>query len=445
MKPLVLLVDSQVTTAHPRWKWTFAAVPCEVIEAAALSDIGADFAHPRLVLLGFCGSHQALKRAAEVHRIDPSIPVILVVAESSEELAVSAFRAGVTDYFHAFRDEAGLLETVRRWSATPTAKCAPVDPPDPKEKSFFFIGSTDTMLALKTQIARIAASSSTVLITGETGTGKELVASAIHEVSQRSHSPFVSVNCAAIPDALAESEFFGYERGAFTGAYLRNQGWLEAAHRGTMFLDEVGDMSSVMQAKLLRVIENKEFRRLGGKAEIRVDVRFIAATNRNLETKVSEGLFREDLYYRLNIARVHLPPLRDRCEDIPILIRHYLREFSEKGRRKLPEITDHAWRCLLQYDWPGNVRELKNVLEAALVNSVGGIISIDDFPYEFRKRCSQPPSPPPNERQALISALLETKWNKSRAAEQLCWSRMTLYRKMRKYRISSCSDNRFIQ
>jgi transcriptional regulator with PAS, ATPase and Fis domain len=338
-------------------------------------------------------------------------------------------------------DESALREALLRL-LFPSSGAYPIAAaPQHQEKSFFFVGSIATIAELNTQVTRIAASNSNVLITGETGTGKELVASAIHQLSARSHKPFISLNCAAIPDALAESEFFGHERGAFTGAYLRNQGSLEAAHQGTVFLDEVGDMSAGTQAKLLRVIENKEFRRLGGKTPIKVDVRFIAATNRNLEEMAGAGRFREDLYYRLNIARVHLLPLRERKEDIPILIRHYVQEFGASHNNRLTE-TDEVWECLLNYDWPGNVRELKNALESAFVNSAGGRISISDLPCEFRKRCSQLTSTCPSERQALLSALLQTKWNKSRAAEQLRWSRMTLYRKMRKYRIPPCSDHR---
>lgn len=427
-------------------------VPCELLESSAPANLSRwlDSPRPRVILLNFCGHQDAIRTALLVHDLDHRLPLILVVAQGSEELAVAAFRAGVTDYFRMPGDESALLKTLLRLTVS-SGGAYPIVPapqgppiavvPQNEQKSFFFIGSTATLAALNIQVTRIAASNSNVLITGETGTGKELVASAIHQVSARNHKPFISLNCAAIPDALAESEFFGYERGAFTGAYLRNQGSLEAAHQGTMFLDEVGDMSAGTQAKLLRVIENKEFRRLGGKMPIKVDVRFIAATNRNLEEMAAAGGFREDLYYRLNIARVHLLPLRERKEDIPILIRHYVQEFGASQDNRLAE-TDEVWECLVNYDWPGNVRELKNILESAVVNSAGHRISIGDLPYEFRKRSSQFTSACPSERQALLSALLQTKWNKSRAAEQLSWSRMTLYRKMRKYRIPPCPGQR---
>jgi DNA-binding NtrC family response regulator len=368
--------------------------------------------------------------------MDDRIPLLLVVAEGSEALAVSAFRAGITDYFHALRDETILLDTLRRWLACSARGALAADSLKQQEKSFFFLGSNAIVMDLKTRVMRIAESRSNVLITGETGTGKELVASAVHHASTRSNMPFVRINCAAIPDSLAESELFGYERGAFTGAHLRNQGRLETAHKGTLFLDEVGDLSPGTQAKLLRAIENKEFCRLGGNIEIKVDVRFVAATNRNLEEMVAEGRFREDLYYRLNVACIHLPPLRDRKEDIPILIRHFVQQLSQSGEKRIPEISDEVWRCLLNYRWPGNIRELKNVLESALVNSSGRYISISDLPDKFRRNSGN--ASVSSEHQELLAALLENKWNKSRAAEQLSWSRMTLYRKMRKYRISSC-------
>jgi transcriptional regulator with PAS, ATPase and Fis domain len=243
------------------------------------------------------------------------------------------------------------------------------------------------------------------------------------------------VNSAAIPDALFESEWFGYERGAFTGALIRTAGWMESSHRGTMFLDEIGDMSLFAQAKLLRVIESKEFHRLGGKKSVRVDVRFIAATNRNLEEMAGNGKFRQDLYYRLNIARVHLPPLRERREDIPPLLRHYMRELSLQNQNRITEMTDEVRNCLMEYDWPGNIRELKNVLESIFVNAPQGKIRLADLPEQFRNRLEKSASPGNDERQQLITALTRTQWNKSKAAEALRWSRMTLYRKMHKYRI----------
>lgn len=436
MRPLVLLVDSQ-TPVHAHWRQKLEAIGCEIF-GTTLADLRGqlDSPQPRILLLTYCGNHEALSAMRQVHQMDDRIPLLLVVAEGSEALAVSAFRTGATDYFHALRDEAALLDTLQRWLACSSPVTPPTDPSQQQEKSFFFIGSNAVVLNLKTRVMRIAESRSNVLITGETGTGKDLVASAVHHASTRSNMPFVRINCAAIPDSLAESELFGYERGAFTGAHLRNRGRLEIAHNGTLFLDEVGDLSPGTQAKLLRAIENKEFCRLGGNVEIKVDVRFVAATNRNLEEMVAEGRFREDLYYRLNVACVHLPPLRDRKEDIPILIHHFVQQLSQSGEKQIPEISDEVWRCLVNYNWPGNIRELKNVLESAFVNSCGKYISLSDLPDKFRRNYDN--ASILSEHQELLAALLENKWNKSRAAEQLRWSRMTLYRKMRKYHISSC-------
>lgn len=438
MRPLVLLVDSQIP-AYAHWRQNLETIACERFETT-LTDLKQqlDSPRPRMLLLTYGDDHEALSAVRQVHQVDSRVPLLLVVAEGSEALAVSAFRAGVTDYFHSLRDEAALHETLERWLACSTHGAPPADPLRQQEKSFFFIGSNAIVLDLKTRVIRIAESRSNVLITGETGTGKDLVASAVHHASTRSSMPFVRINCAAIPDSLAESELFGYERGAFTGAHLRNQGRLEIAHKGTLFLDEVGDLSPGTQAKLLRAIENKEFCRLGGNVEIKVDVRFVAATNRNLEEMVAKGRFREDLYYRLNVACVHLPPLRDRKEDIPILIRHFVQQLSQPGEKQVPEISDEVWRCLLNYSWPGNIRELKNVLESAFVNSSGKSISLSDLPDKFHRNYGN--ASVSNEHQELLAALLENKWNKSRAAEQLSWSRMTLYRKMRKYHISSCAS-----
>ncbi len=412
------------------------SLACEVTEIASAPEFDrhADASRPRLLVLPVPDSHQILSIALTIRQSHSTIPVLLAVSRGSEDLAVAAFRAGITDYFRLPGEENALLSALERLVNTGDHQPAPFGSTSEPDSSPF-IGDSPPMHAVKLNVARIAGSNSNVLITGETGTGKELVAASIHEMSTRRDKPFVCVNCAAIPDALFESEWFGYERGAFTGAHLRTAGWMESSHHGTMFLDEIGDMSLFAQAKLLRVIESKEFHRLGGKTNIRVDVRFIAATNRNLEEMASDGKFRHDLYYRLNIARVHLPPLRDRRDDIPPLLRHYMREFSTQNQNRVIGMTDEVWNCLMEYEWPGNIRELKNVLESIFVNSPQGKISFADLPDQFRKRIERTASPADDERQQLITALTRTKWNKSKAAEDLHWSRMTLYRKMHKYRI----------
>lgn len=298
------------------------------------------------------------------------------------------------------------------------------------------VGESKPMEEINGFIQKVAATDSTVLITGETGTGKELVASLIHEKSRRRAKPFVCVNCAAMPDTLVESEMFGYERGAFTGAFSFRPGKFEAANGGTVFLDEISDMTPFAQAKMLRAIESKEMYRLGGRKVIPLDVRVTAATNKDPEELISEGKFREDLYYRLNIARIHLPPLRERKEDIHRLIAHGIEKFNRKYGRNIQGLSDEAMFSLMRYDWPGNVRELMNLLEATFINLPHKRIAFADLPKLFQQKMKETENVPQHERKQILSALLETKWNKTEAARKLQWSRMTLYRKMTKYKIS---------
>ncbi|GAK58608.1 transcriptional regulatory protein zraR [Candidatus Vecturithrix granuli] len=298
------------------------------------------------------------------------------------------------------------------------------------------IGQSAFMRHLKTYLLKVAKTDSTVLITGETGTGKELTAEAIHQYSSRQHKPFICINCAALPENLIESELFGYDKGAFTGAYASKHGDFEQANGGTVFLDEIGDMSSCAQAKILRTIESKEINHLGGKKSILVDVRIIAATNHEPERLLQEGKFREDLFYRLNVARIHLPPLRDHKEDIPYLIHWYIQAFNQQFGKTVTGFTKEALDLLMHYDWPGNIRELKNLLEATFINLPCEKISIVNLPDPFRKRLQETEELPRNERERLLSALFVSNWNKSKAAQRLHWSRMTVYRKMVKYNIS---------
>jgi DNA-binding NtrC family response regulator len=393
-----------------------------LIEARTIAEV---ISHPEARMAIICAAVDAessLCSVFQLRRANRNIPVILLVREGSEELAVAALRARVDDYFHVPAETCSLLRAVQ----------AKVGATDPRSENML-IGSSAAMQQAKARLARVAASSSRVLITGETGTGKEVAASIIHHLSERSAGPFVCINCAAIPDALIESELFGYERGAFTGASMKKSGWLETAHRGILFLDEVGDLSSVAQAKLLRVIENMSYFRLGGHVSVAPDVRFVAATHRNLEQMTIEGGFRQDLFYRLNVARVHLPPLRERPEDIPLLLHHYIQEFNTHSGDL--EFTDEVWQCLLAHDWPGNVRELKNVLESLAVNAEERTVRRSDLPAAIRGKFSDNPSAERSERDQILAALLHTKWNKSKAAQQLHWSRMTLYRKLSAYRL----------
>ena len=306
------------------------------------------------------------------------------------------------------------------------------------------IGSGSAMEGVKHSLAKVSLSSCTVLITGETGTGKEVAAEFIHRNSTRRSHPFACINCAAIPDSLIESELFGHTRGAFTGAESVYDGLLSSANCGTIFLDEIGDMSLFAQAKILRVIEKKEICRVGGTRSTKLDVRFIAATNQDLESMCRRGLFRKDLFFRLNVARVHIPPLRDRREDIPSLLKYYCHEFRRNSGLPAAQFSEDCLRSLLAYDWPGNIRELKNLVETLCLEEGLPRIERSHLPTHLDALVSPDSTHSGSngssrERETLISALSTANWNKSEAAKSLHWSRMTLYRKMAKYKLSQAA------
>jgi DNA-binding NtrC family response regulator len=295
------------------------------------------------------------------------------------------------------------------------------------------IGRSAAIRQLRTQLARVARTNSNVLLLGETGTGNELVAELLHVNSPRSARPFVCINTAALPDTLLENELFGHERGAFTGATQPHTGKLAAADLGTVFLDEIGDVSVATQARLLRAIENKTVYRLGGTRPVNLDVRIIAATNVDLERATAEGRFRKDLYYRLNVVRLELPPLRDRVEDIPLLIGHYLLHLNRELGRAVRGLCPRAVQMLSEYHWPGNVRELRNVVEALLVNLAPETTGVVDVPPQVMRQLARAMDAPLSQRERLLHALTATNWNKTKAADQLRMSRMTLYRKMHQH------------
>jgi two-component system response regulator HydG/two-component system response regulator AtoC len=274
-----------------------------------------------------------------------------------------------------------------------------------------------------------------VLITGETGTGKELVAQLLHENSRRRHRPFVSINCAAIPDSLLESELFGCERGAFTGADSARAGHLTAAAGGTVLLDEIGEMTPYAQAKILRALDTREIYRLGSTQRTQLDIRVAAATNQDLEQRIEDGRFRRDLYYRLNVSRIRLPPLRERREDIPVLLDHCIGVMNRTFLRKVQGVTALALQAFMAYTWPGNVREVRNVVESAFVELPARPIAFLEAPASILTRVRAASARAP-ERDRLVSALAATDWNVSRAARQLQWSRMTLYRKIAQYQLA---------
>lgn len=392
--------------------------------------------HTDLVVLGpsSVGPGNRLELAREIHALRATVQVLLIVSDSSEELAIAALRSGIREYVKYPFEEGELTRAVDRCLASSND---PIDGPIQCAPSLEkIIGESSAMQEIRGCIARVAASDSNVLITGETGTGKELLAEAVHGRSPRRAKPLIAINCAAIPDSLLESELFGYAKGAFTGADSNCEGKLKAADKGTVFLDEIGDMSAYGQAKLLRVLESKEIQRLGCNRGIPLDIRVIAATNQDLEQLSRENRFRKDLFFRLNVVRLHLPPLRVRKEDLLSLIEYYIGRFNRQFGQKVRGLSEDALDCLLAYDWPGNVRELKNLLESIFVSGTREDISLADLPLQLRLRCNELKSLAGDERERLLWALSATNWNKSKAADKLQWSRMTLYRKIARYNIS---------
>lgn len=395
---------------------------------------------PDLIVVGTFkeDSWEGLRLAQQLRRRNRDVPIILIAFTGSEDLAIAALRAGITDYFKYPCAPGNFLKSIDRCLASgpnPAGKSKSLP-----EKSRFtgeerLVGRSAALSKVKAFIRKVTPTDCTVLISGETGTGKELVAELIHANSPRRLKPLVCINCAAIPDALVESELFGHERGAFTGAYAHKPGTLKQAEGGSVLFDEIGDMSLSTQAKILRALETKEIQPLGCQRCYPVNIRVMAAINQDLEKLVEEGRFRLDLYYRLNVARVHLPPLRERREDIVPLLHHYLKELNQQYQRDVQGFTDEVLQLLSWYSWPGNVRELKNMLNVILLNLISPHIGFFDLPEQFQHHPHLSRRLARTERDFILATLKDTSWNKSKAAQKLSWSRMTLYRKMAKYQI----------
>lgn len=316
--------------------------------------------------------------------IDPGLPVILMTAFAEVDQAVSAMKKGATDHIQKPFDNEDIKRAVAR-----AVQKRSMDRNRRKIESNAddvwgaVIGDSDAMEKVFQVIKRVADTSATVLICGESGTGKEVIAKSLHRASSRRNQTFVSINCAAIPETLLESELFGHEKGAFTGAISTKQGKFEVANGGSLFLDEIGEMSLNLQVKLLRVLQEQEFQRVGGNRDVKVDVRLIAATNKDLQQQVEAGLFRSDLYFRLNVVQVLMPPLRQRVTDIPLLTSYFMTNFCERNRRPVPEISPETMRILCSYPWPGNVRELENAIEYAILMSKGRSLIPEDLPNQI--------------------------------------------------------------
>ena len=339
-------------------------------------------------------------------RDEPSRPVVMITAHGTVDNAVEALKTGAFDYITKPFDQNEVRTVVKKALRTQdlaSADASPIEPPTATRSSgavgarFGIIGKSQPILELYAMLERVADTPTTVLVTGESGTGKELVARALHENSSRADKAFIKVNCAAIPKDLMEAELFGYERGAFTGAVGSKPGRFELASGGTLFLDEIGELPGDMQVKLLRVLQESEFERVGGIKTMKVDVRLVAATNRDLRREIASGAFREDLFYRLNVVPIALPALRDRRADIPVLVEHFVHKFNQRLKKSLSGVDDAAMAELSAYHWPGNIRELENVIERSVLFADAAQVKPSDLPAEVRgtDRRSSRPDPAP--------------------------------------------------
>ncbi len=368
---------------------------------------------------------------------DSCIKVHLMTAFASVETAIDALKMGAQDYIRKPFNIDDVLDSIRKTEMILNHSACQDD--EPLKPESLLVCQSDAMKQLLNMIQKVAQSSSTVYIHGETGVGKELVARTIHENSPRSQMPFIKVNCSALPETLLESELFGYEKGAFTGAYTKKLGRFELANGGTIFLDEIGDVSPLIQLKLLRIIQQKELERLGGTQTIPLDVRIITATNKDLDQLVKSGEFREDLYYRLNVIPLSVPPLRERKEDLRELIDNFIKNSTASPEKQL---SKEALDALLNYSWPGNVRELENIIERLMVFSDGDIITLEDIPdkimtAEVQSSGQLSKNVENTEEQLIRAALTETGGNITHAAEKLGISRRSLHRKLNKFNIKN--------
>jgi two-component system nitrogen regulation response regulator NtrX len=409
----------------------------------ALDELRKDV--PDLVLLDvWLPGMDGLAVLGEIRKTHAQLPVIIISGHGNIETAVKATKLGAFDFVEKPLSLERILVSIqnglefsrlqednRIWRQKASSKV-------------HISGNSPAMENLREQIQRAAPTNATVLITGENGTGKELVARMIHNLSRRSHRPMIEVNCAAIPEELIESELFGHEKGAFTGAHEKRRGRFDLANGGTLFLDEIGDMSLKTQAKVLRILQEQVFERVGGSRPIQVDVRIVSATNKDLQKGIETGQFRQDLYYRLNVIPIGVPPLRERLEDIPVLVEDFVTEMAYQSGMGRKEMDPRVVELLLQYEWPGNVRELRNFIERLIIMTPGQVIGSADLPKDF---LTQLKTPPVNddpfgyatlrearnafEREFLLRKLDENQWNISLTASQIGVERSHLHRKMK--------------
>lgn len=451
MSKLVLVVDDEQSVRE-----TLRDIledNCYRVELASNGQEGLDMIdrlNPDTVLLDIRMPEIDGIRALEIiNKRGQHVPVILITAYGSTETTIEGMRLGAFDYLMKPLKINELLDTVKKATEVKAMvqRSGQAEHEVERAKDNIMVGKSPVMQNIYKTIGRVANSTATVLIRGESGTGKELVAEAIHANSVRRAYSFVKINCASIPENLLESELFGHEKGAFTGAVASKQGKFEMAHRGTIFLDEIAEMSLSTQAKLLRVLQDREFERVGGTETIRVDTRIVAATNKNLEKCIEDGTFREDLYYRINVVEIVLPPLRERKEDIPELVCHIIKRCSLEHGKPVSGFDREAMTVLENYDWPGNIRELKNVCERAVLMSSRPLLTVEDLPHSLRKKDrriewlgeiqgdSLKEIVAEVEREVILKALAENNWNRTATAQALKINRSSLYAKMKEFGI----------
>jgi DNA-binding NtrC family response regulator len=443
-KPLILIVDDEKNTREGLARALRRSYEVLIAESGAtaltiLSENPVDVMLSDLRMPGMDGMTLMQRALAG----SPQLICILLTAYGNIETAVEAMRHGATDFLTKpvnLEQLEMVLQRVLRSRRAETENIKLREQLDSKFGMENIIGSSPEMQQIFDTVRQVAASRATVLIQGESGTGKELIAKAIHRLSPRKNGSFVPVHCAALSSTLLESELFGHEKGAFTGAAERRKGRFELADGGSLFLDEIGEVDASVQVKILRALEERRFERVGGQESIDVDTRLIAATNRDLKKMVADGKFREDLYYRLYVVVIHLPALRERTGDIPLLLKHYLDVFNQENGRAIDGFSPDALDLLTAYRWPGNVRELRNVVEQMVVLSRSQRIGVRDLPAHIREAGSSSGSGPVEtgsleslEKRAILQALKEADGNRTHAAEKLGISRRTLHRKIAEY------------
>lgn len=443
MNKTILIIDDKVklcktlvqTFGHIGYRALYATHGTEALKCLSRHNIQAILLDIKL------GEENGIELLRQIRAFRQDIPVIMMTGYASVDTAVQSLKLGAFDYVKKPLDFEQLVNVVENaLKPSPHQQDLPVAPQAVKPQAPHIVTQHSQMLKVCDKARRLATTDLPILILGENGTGKEVLADFIHSQSARNSRAMLKINCAAFPESLLDNELFGHEKGAYTGADTEFKGVFERANHSSLFLDEIGDMSLVIQAKILRTLHNRELRRLGGSRTIQVDVRFIAATNKDLQKLIDRERFRQDLYYRLKAAVLKIPPLRERKDDIPLLVDHFLAEYAQLQSEPLKTVASPVWEVLTRYEWPGNVRELKNLINYAAAIATKDVIGLDELPPDFLE---MPPAMEPNgrledvEKNVILNMLRQTGYNKKRTAELLNIGRKTLYRKLQKYGITT--------